>query len=111
MQSEQSDGGAPCPWVADEMILKDVHDKGTTFTTDDHVNSIKCTREQLIQAQEQDAELRQLIDDVVSEEEVYKYANCFYRQSGVLMQKWRPPEVPANEEWQVSHQIVLLWKF
>ena len=63
--------------MADETILKDVHDKGTTFTTDDQVNTIKCTREQLIEAQEQDAELRPLIDDVVSEEEVHKYANCF----------------------------------
>ena len=111
MQSEQSDGSAPSPQVADETMLKDVHNKGTTCTTDDHVNAIKSTREQLIQAQEQDAELHPLIDDVVSEEEVHKYANCFYRQSGVLMRKWRPPEVPANEDWQVSHQIMLPRKF
>ena len=69
MQSEQSDGSAPSPQVADETMLKDVHNKGTTCTTDDHVNAVKSTREQLIQAQEQDAELRPLIDDVVSEEE------------------------------------------
>ena len=99
--------------MADETSLKDVHDEGTACTTDDHVNvkAIKCTREQLIQAQEEDAELHPLIDDVVGKEEVHKYANCFYRQSGVLIQKWRPPEVPANEEWQMSYQIVLPWKF
>ena len=112
-QSEQSDGGVPSPRVADETSLKDVHDKGTACTTDDHVNveAIKCTREQLFQAQEEDPELHPLIDDVVGEEEVHKYANCFYRQSGVLNRKWRPPKVPANEEWQMSHQIVLPWKF
>ena len=27
------------------------------------------------------------------------------------MQKWRPPDVPANEEWELSHQIVLPQKF
>jgi len=75
------------------------------------VEATKCSRDQLIQAQEDDVELRPLIDDVVSEEEVHKCATCFYRQSGVLMQKWRPPDVPANEEWLISHQIVLPQKF
>ena len=42
---------------------------------------------------------------------MYKYANCFYRKSGVLMRKWRPPDVPAIEEWQILHQIVLPQKF
>ena len=65
----------------------------------------------MIQAQEEDTELHPLIVDVVSEEKVHKYANCFYSQSVVLMQKWRPPEVPANDEWQVSHQIVFPRKF
>ena len=28
-------------------------------------------------------------------------------RSGVLMRKWRPPTVATDEEWQVSHQIVI----
>ena len=60
-----------------------------------------CSREKLIVAQEDDVELRLLMNDAVVEEEMYKYANCFYRKSGVLMWKWRPPDVPANEEWQI----------
>jgi len=82
------------------MISRDVRDtEGTAHATDDHVNVelIKCTREQLIQAQEEDVELRPLIDDL-GEEEIHNDANCFYRQSRVLMQKWRPPDVPANED-------------
>ena len=30
---------------------------------------------------------------------------------GILMRKWRPREVPANEEWQVVHQIVVPKKY
>jgi len=46
--------------VADETISRDVCDReGTAHATDDHVNvePIKCTREQLIQAQEEDIEI------------------------------------------------------
>ena len=28
-------------------------------------------------------------------------------QAGVLMRKWRPPTISPDEEWQVSHQIVI----
>ena len=75
------------------------------------VKATKCSREQLAQAQEDDDELHSLIDDAVGENEVHKYANCFYGQSGVLMRKWGALDAPANEEWQTSHQIVLLQKF
>jgi len=51
------------------------------------------------------------MNDAVGEDEVHKYANCFYRQSGVLMRKWRPPDAPANEKWRTSHKIVLPQKF
>lgn len=37
-----------------------------------------------------------------------KYVHCYYIKSGVLMKKWRPPDTPALEEWQIVHQIVLL---
>ena len=32
---------------------------------------------------------------------------CFYKTNGVLMRKWRPPDAPANDEWQIVHQIVV----
>ena len=31
----------------------------------------------------------------------------FYKRSGVLMRKWRPAIAPSDEEWQVSHQIIV----
>ena len=45
------------------------------------------TREQLIHEQQHDTELNQLAKDAVSEEEMTKYAHCYYTKSGVLMRK------------------------
>jgi len=39
--------------------------------------------------------------------EANKVATCFNKCQGVLMRKWRPPTAPSDEEWQVSHQIVV----
>ena len=65
------------------------------------------TREQLIKEQETDTELSCLMEEVVDEEEATTYGNCFYIKSGVLMRKWRPPDISASDDWQVVHQIVL----
>ena len=68
---------------------------------------LSMTREQLIKEQEADTELGCLIERAMDEEEAARYGNCFYIKSGVLMRKWRPPDVPALDEWRVVHQIVL----
>ena len=47
----------------------------------------------------------------VNEEEADHQAQCFYLNSGVLMRKWWPKDVPADEDWQVAHQIVLPRKY
>ena len=31
---------------------------------------------------------------------------CYYIKKGILMRKWRPFDVPADDEWAVYHQIV-----
>jgi len=64
-------------------------------------------RGQLIREQQCDTELVQLAKEAISEEEAGTCAQCYYIKSGVLMRKWRPPDAPATEEWQVVHQIVL----
>ena len=32
---------------------------------------------------------------------------CFYLKNGVLMRKFRPPQMPADEDWPEQHQIVV----
>lgn len=31
----------------------------------------------------------------------------FYKKNGVLMRKWRPPDVSVEDEWAVKHRIVV----
>ena len=33
--------------------------------------------------------------------------SVFYIKNGILMRKWRYPEIPANDEWAVNYQIVV----
>ena len=43
----------------------------------------------------------------VSETDLAQDPICFYIKNGILMRKWRSPEVPADDEWAVNHQIVV----
>ena len=64
-------------------------------------------RKQLQIEQEKDPELRALFTQAVSSEEADTMPGCYFIKNGVLMRKWRPPEVSANEEWRVLHQVVV----
>ena len=66
-----------------------------------------CPTKHLIECQQSDPELIQSLQDALCESEAAKVPTCFYMRSGVLMRKWRPPTVSPDEEWQVSHQIVV----
>jgi hypothetical protein len=63
--------------------------------------------EQLIIEQNKGSELSVLISKALSKDEMSCVPVCFYVHNGVLMRKWRPVDVPANEEWTIKHQIVL----
>ena len=73
--------------------------------------NLSIFRRQLISDQEDDSEVAQLAQFAVSEEEASHQGQCFYWKSGVLMRKWRPRDVPADEEWHVVHQIVIPKKY
>ena len=103
----QSDNDGPIHQATSTGEPKEIGDSGDVVS----VEATKCSREQLVQAQEDDEELHPLMNDAVGKDEMHKYASCFYRQSGVLMRKRRLLDAPANEEWQTSHQIVLPQKF
>ena len=75
------------------------------------VGNLSLSRRQLIADQESDEEVNQLAQFSVNKEEADHQAQCFYLKSGVLMRKWRPSDAPADEEWQVVHQIVVPRKY
>ena len=66
----------------------------------------KMSTSQLIAEQNKDPEISNLIQKAVDDKEVSQNPVCYYLRNGILMRKWRPPDV-ADEEWVVKHQIVV----
>ena len=55
----------------------------------------------LILEQQKDFTLSSLFQNMVSEDEISSVPCCYYKKNGVLMRKWRPPDVPSDAEWAV----------
>ena len=60
---------------------------------------VSLSKSRLISQQESDPELAPLFKLVLPPVELDKVPVGYYIRNGVLMQKWRPPNVPATEEW------------
>ena len=65
------------------------------------------SKSQLIQEQQTDPEISKLIFRALPEDEISQVPMCYYIKNGILMRKWRPFDVPADDEWGVYHQIVV----
>ena len=68
---------------------------------------MSLSRSKLISEQENDPDLTPLFKLVLPPVELDMVPVGYYVRNGVLMRKWRPPNVPASEEWSVVHQIVV----
>ncbi|PIK47381.1 hypothetical protein BSL78_15768 [Apostichopus japonicus] len=74
----------------------------------DVVKPLVLDQQHLIERQKADDQIKKLLQSVHTEQEISKIPVGYYMsKSGVLMRKWRHPEVAANEEWLVFHQIVV----
>ena len=65
------------------------------------------SKSQLIQEQQTHPEISKLIFRTLPEDEISQVPMCYYIKNGILMRKWRPFDVPADDEWAVHHQIVV----
>ena len=65
------------------------------------------SRSQLSKEQYNNPEISPLFQKAVSETDLAQDPICFYIKNGILMRKWRSPEVSADDEWAVNHQIVV----
>ena len=65
------------------------------------------SKSQLIQEQQTDPEISKLIFRALPEDEISQVPMCYYIKNGILKRKWRPYDVPADDEWAVYHQIVV----
>lgn len=69
--------------------------------------NLMLSPQKLILDQEKDKDLRVLRQQALSEKEAAKVSVCYFLKNGVLMRKWRPPDVAACHEWKVFYQIVV----
>ena len=74
-------------------------------------SNFSISRGQLVREQESNEEVTKLAKYAINETEASHEGQCFYWQSGVLMHKWLPRDVPADEEWTVVHQVVMPKKY
>ena len=65
------------------------------------------SKSQHIQEQQTDPEISKSIFRALPEDEISQVPMCYYIKNGILMRKWRPFDVPADDEWAVYHQIVV----
>ena len=57
------------------------------------------SRSQLCKEQHNDPEILPLFERAFDEKETDQVPVCFYVKNGILMRKWRPPDVSADDEW------------
>ena len=65
------------------------------------------SKESLIKEQHKDPEISCLFQKAVDESEISKNPVCYFVENDVLMRKWRPPDVPAEDKWTVKYQVVI----
>jgi len=57
--------------------------------------------------QKNDPELVRLAAEAMTEEEMNVIPEGYFKQSGVLMRKWRPRDTPSNDHWRTVYQVVV----
>ena len=71
------------------------------------ISNDQLSRSQLCKEQHSDPEISPLFERVLDDYEMSQVPVCFYVKNDILMRKWRPPDVSADDEWTVNHQIVV----
>ena len=75
------------------------------------VCNFTLSRQELIKEQNKDAEIRNLYQHALDEADISTVPRCYFLKEGVLMRKWRPPTIPASQEWNVIYQIIIPQKY
>ena len=71
------------------------------------ISNDQLLRSQLCKEQHSDPEISPLFERALEENEMSQVPVCYYVKHDILMRKWRPPDVSADDEWTVNHQIVV----
>jgi hypothetical protein len=92
----------------DEVILAETFMSDLSeCSVDDLKSDAVLNQKGLYEKQCDDDTLKFVRNQTVSYDEIYKFPVCYYWKGSVLMRKWRPSDVPADESWHEVHQVVL----
>ena len=95
---EEQDNDQNAPLTQDEELIEpSIHVS----------NKQDLSTKTYILEQQKDSTLSSLFQNTVSKDEISSVPCCYYKKNGVLMRKWRPPDVSSDAEWAVKHQVVL----
>ena len=95
--------------LADTFLSRMINNDNVSNVTNDDFSAIAQTfsRSDFIREQNSDPDVSCLFARSVDESDVSRDPVCFYTKNDVLTRKWRPSDVPADDEWAVKHQIVV----
>ena len=71
------------------------------------IADVPMSRTQLPAEQRRDSEISLLFDHVLPDDELDKEPVGYFMKNDILMRKWRPSDVPADEDWSVRYQLVV----
>ena len=80
-------------YATDNIQLLSDHSLDTSLNDNNHD---KLSRSQFIDKQHRDPEIPCLIGKDFSGNEVSQVPVCYFTKNGILMRKWRPPDVSAE---------------
>ena len=67
----------------------------------------QLSRSQLGKEQHNDPEISPLFERALDDNDMSQVPVCYHLKNDIFMRKWRPPDVSADDEWTVNHQIVV----
>ena len=88
-------------------IQTDFYTSRSNLDLSTSISNDQLSRSQLYKEQHSDPEISCLFDRALDENEMSQVPVCYYVKNDILMRKWRPPNVSADDEWTVNHQIVV----
>ena len=105
--SEQEDQSQSCA-VTTRSKEKTKTNEATVEPAANEVDleEFEINRANLIREQEKDSQLSEIADALSSADSETENI-FFYKNNGVLMRRWKPPDAKGDEDWKVIHQIVL----
>ena len=93
--------------ISDSFLLKIFENPTNAANNQTNNEKNNFSKPDLIKEQQNDPEISALYEKAVEEKDAAGDPVCYFIKNGVLMRKWRPPDVSADDEWAFRFQIIV----